>query len=47
MRLSIAARPLLPLALAFGLGLAQPAAIAAPTCTFLQPVGGNGTSPIV
>ena len=47
MRLSIAARPLLPLALAFGLGLAQPAATAAPTCTFLQPVGGNGTSPIV
>ena len=47
MRLSIASRPLLPLALALGLGLAQPAATAAPTCTFLQPVGGNGTSPIV
>ena len=47
MRFSIPSRQLLPLALAFGLGLAQPAAIAAPTCTFLQPVGGDGTSPIV
>ena len=47
MRFSIPARPLLPLALAFGLGLAQQAAIAAPTCTFLSPVGGDGTSPIV
>ena len=47
MRFSIPSRQLLPLAVAFGLGLAQPAAIAAPTCTFLQPVGGDGTSPIV
>ena len=47
MRVSIPSRQLLPLALAFGLGLAQPAVIAAPTCTFLQPVGGDGTSPIV
>jgi hypothetical protein len=47
MRFSIPSRQLLPLALAFGLGLAQPAAIAAPTCTFLSPVGGDGISPIV
>ena len=47
MRFSIPSRQLLPLALAFGLGLAQPAAIAAPTCTFLSPVGGDGNSPIV
>jgi len=46
-RFSIPSRQLLPLALAFGLGLAQPAAIAAPTCTFLSPVGGDGNSPIV
>lgn len=47
MRFSIPSRQLLPLALALGLGLAQQAAIAAPTCTFLSPVGGDGTSPIV
>lgn len=35
------------LGLALSLGFAGPAASAAPTCTFLQPVGGNGTSPIV
>ena len=37
------------LALGLGLGLVfgGPAASAAPTCTFLQPVGGNGTTPIV
>ena len=44
-------RQRLPLALAMplsvALGLAQQAASAAPTCTFLQPVGGNGTSAIV
>lgn len=47
MRFSIPSRQLLPLALALGLGLAQQAVIAAPTCTFLSPVGGDGTSPIV
>jgi hypothetical protein len=47
MRFSIPSRQLLPLALALGLGLAQQAATAAPTCTFLSPVGGDGTSPIV
>ncbi len=47
MRISIPSRQLLPLALALGLGLAQPAATAAPTCTFLSPVGGDGVSPIV
>lgn len=33
--------------LTVGVSLAGLSANAAPTCTFLQPVGGNGTSPIV
>ena len=37
----------LGLSLGFGFGFAGLGASAAPTCTFLQPVGGNGTSPIV
>ena len=35
------------LGLALSLAFVGPAASAAPTCTFLQPVGGNGTTPIV
>jgi hypothetical protein len=38
---------LLAAGLTVGVGLAGLSANAAPTCTFLQPVGGNGTSPIV
>ncbi|MCP9803963.1 hypothetical protein KBY75_10345 [Cyanobium sp. T1G-Tous] len=32
---------------ALGVALWGGSAVAAPTCTFLQPVGGNGSSPIV
>ena len=38
---------LLAASLTVGVGVAGLSASAAPTCTFLQPVGGNGTSPIV
>jgi hypothetical protein len=32
---------------ALGVALWGGSAVAAPTCTFLQPIGGNGSSPIV
>ena len=38
---------ILGLGLGLGAGLGAGAVSAAPNCTFLQPVGGNGTSPIV
>jgi len=40
-------RKLFGTALGLGLGLSPAMAMAAPRCSFLQPIGGNGSSPIV